>query len=125
MLRWVKATKKELTTFGDGDFEWHGYTPDGMFYNLSYDDTLKLMSSNMNGAFVASKGFRCVKYDDSRRFRLYSYKPSNFELEMHGPENGFEANRWYFVNRITKDVYVANHCGETIKTALEGTEALI
>ena len=125
MLDWQKATPKHLTTFADGDFEWHGYTPDGMFYKLDCDDMLKLMSSNFNGAFVAHLGFRCVKYDNDRRFRLYSYKPDEWCANHHTPEPGFGYNRWYFVNSITKEVYVANHNGETVKKALEGTEALM
>lgn len=125
MLTWVKATPKHLTAFGDGDFEWEGYTPDGFFYKLDYDDTLKLMTSNLNGAFVVNRGFKCVKYDRDRRFRLYSYKPDEWDLNRFGPEPDFNDNRWYFVNRLTKEVYVANHNGETVKTALEGTEALL
>jgi hypothetical protein len=81
------------------------------------------MNNNIGSASLAR--VRCVKYDDERRFRLYSYKPHEWELERCPPEPGFNNNRWYFVNRLTKEVYVANHNGETIQKALEGTEALL
>lgn len=80
------------------------------------------MTRNVSGCFLAN--IRCIR-SEWPVWKLYSYKPTEFALNEHPPEPGFTNNRWYFVNCETQDVYVANHNGETIKKALEGTEALL
>lgn len=125
MLNWKKSEFRPNVPFDQEELKHLGRTADGFFYRLTFDDELQLMTSNMNGAFLAN--IHCVRYDNERRFRLYSYKPREFELERHAQMqiDGFAPNRWYFVNRFTKEVFVANHNGETIKKALEGTEDLL
>lgn len=122
MLDWKKSTPKRMSCFADGDLSWIGRTPDGFFYDIDEWGGLKLMSSNFGFCFLAN--VRCVR-SEYPRWKLYSYKPSEWELNQHPQEPGFSDNRWYFINCETSDVYVANHNGETIKNVLEGTEVFL
>lgn len=122
MLSWKKSTPKHLSPFADGTLSWIGYTPDGFFYDIDEFGGLRLMTSNFDGCELAN--IRCVR-SEWPRWKLYVYKPNEFAINRHPPEPGFSDNRWYFVNCETGDVYVANHNGETIRKALNGTEALL
>ena len=121
MLDWKKSTPKHLSPFADGDLSWIGHTPDGFFYDIDQWGGLRLMTNNISGCLLAN--IRCVR-SEWPSWKLYVYKPTEFEINYHPQEPGFADNRWYFVNCETSDVYVANHNGETIRKALEGTETL-
>lgn len=122
MLDWKKSIPKNISAFTDGDLEWIGYTPDGFFYDIDRFGGLRLMTNNISGCFLANA--RCVR-SEWPRWKLYSYKPNEFDINRYSPEPGFADNRWYFINCETQDVYVANHNGETIRQALEGIEVLL
>ena len=123
MLDWKKASVRPNVPFVGDELTWDGYTPDGYFYHIDQFDRLQLLDNNIGGAIVIDA--RCVKSDLANRFKLYVSTQNEWSLNRCPPADGYGDKRWYFVNTRTQGVYVANHNGETIKKALEGTEVLM
>jgi hypothetical protein len=123
MLSWTKASMRPQTSFTGDELEWDGYTPDGFFYNIDQYNRLMLMDSSISGAMIIDT--KCVKSDHDNNFKLYVSSQNEWSLNRCPPAKGYGDKRWYFVNSRTKEVHVANHNGETIKQALEGTEVLL
>jgi hypothetical protein len=123
MLDWKKASMRPNIPFMRDELRWDGHTPDGFFYNIDQYNRLQLLDDNIDGFLVVNT--RCVKNDSVKHFKLYVGTQNEWSLNRCPPAEGYGDKRWYFVNSRTREVYVANHNGETIKKALEGTEVFL